>query len=108
MQRLACRLALEKTGMHPEEIRYLFAGDLLRQGIATSMGVEGLQIPLIFPMVTPLIRTWIFCVPTKKAPLPVTVQLADKGLWLAYPRGKRNSFSALPKWLEVTAMIFSA
>ena len=46
MQRLACRLALEKTGMHPEEIRYLFAGDLLRQGIATSMGVEGLQIPL--------------------------------------------------------------
>ena len=40
-----------------------------------------------------------------KAPLPVTVQWADSGLCDAYPRGKRNSFSALPKWLEVTASI---
>ena len=30
----------------PEEIRYLFGGDLLRQGIATSMGVEELKIPM--------------------------------------------------------------
>ena len=34
---------------------------------------------------------------------PVTVQVADRGRWFPYPRGKRNSFSALPKWLDVTA-----
>ena len=28
------------------QVRYLFGGDLLRQGIATSMGVEKLQIPM--------------------------------------------------------------
>ena len=39
MQKEACLLA-------PEIIRYLFGGDLLRQGVATSMGVETLQIPM--------------------------------------------------------------
>ena len=42
------------------------------------------------------------------APLPVTVQVADLGLWFPYARGKRNSFSALAKWLEVTQAAFCA
>lgn len=46
MQKEACVLALGKAHVKPEEVRFLFGGDLLRQGIATSMGVESLQIPL--------------------------------------------------------------
>lgn len=38
--------ALHKANVTPEQVRYLFGGDLLRQGIATSMGAESLQIPL--------------------------------------------------------------
>ena len=34
MQKLACKLALKNAGVQPEEVRYLFGGDLLRQGIA--------------------------------------------------------------------------
>ena len=40
MQKEACLLALGKAHLAPESIRYLFGGDLLRQGVATSMGVE--------------------------------------------------------------------
>lgn len=46
MQKEACMTALHKAGISAEEIRYLFGGDLLRQGIATSMGVEDFQIPM--------------------------------------------------------------
>lgn len=46
MQKEACLRALGKSKVKPEEVRYLFGGDLLRQGVATSMGVETLQIPL--------------------------------------------------------------
>lgn len=46
MQKQACLTALEKANMEPEEVRYLFGGDLLRQGIATSMGIEELHIPM--------------------------------------------------------------
>ena len=46
MQKEACVLALGKARVDPEEVRCLFGGDLLRQGIATSMGVEALQIPM--------------------------------------------------------------
>ena len=46
MQREACVRALHKANVTPEQVRYLFGGDLLRQGIATSMGAESLQIPL--------------------------------------------------------------
>lgn len=46
MQKEACLIALKKAGLKPEKVRYLFGGDLLRQGIATSMGVEELQIPM--------------------------------------------------------------
>ena len=40
MQKEACVLALGKSHVDPKSVRYLFGGDLLRQGIATSMGVE--------------------------------------------------------------------
>lgn len=46
MQKLACLMAMKKSGILLEEVRYLYGGDLLRQGIATSQGVEELQIPL--------------------------------------------------------------
>ncbi len=46
MQKEACLLALGKAHLRPENIRFLFGGDLLRQGIATSLGVEELQIPM--------------------------------------------------------------
>lgn len=46
MQKEACVLALGKAHMKPEDIRFLYGGDLLRQGVATSMGVEELNIPM--------------------------------------------------------------
>lgn len=46
MQKEACLLALGKAHMKPEDIRFLYGGDLLRQGVATSMGVEELNIPM--------------------------------------------------------------
>ena len=46
MQKEACVLALGKSHVDPKSVRYLFGGDLLRQGIATSMGVEDLQVPI--------------------------------------------------------------
>jgi stage V sporulation protein AD len=46
MQKEACILALGKAHVSEEEVRFLFGGDLLRQGIATSLGVEKLNIPL--------------------------------------------------------------
>ena len=46
MQKEACLMALGKAKIEPTEVRYLFGGDLLRQGIAISMGLEELHIPL--------------------------------------------------------------
>ena len=46
MQQMACRITLDKAGEAPEDVRFLYGGDLLRQGIATSIGLENLQIPL--------------------------------------------------------------
>lgn len=46
MQKEACLLAIGKAGIEAQKVRYLYGGDLLRQGIATSMGVEALQIPM--------------------------------------------------------------
>lgn len=46
LQLQTARKAMEKSGMNEEQIRYLFAGDLLAQGIATSYGIMELQIPL--------------------------------------------------------------
>lgn len=39
-------LAIKKAGLVPEDIRYIFAGDLLGQNIATSFGVMPFHIPL--------------------------------------------------------------
>ena len=46
IQKEACVLALGKAHVGPDQVRYLYGGDLLRQGIATSMGAEELQIPM--------------------------------------------------------------
>lgn len=46
MQKEACVLALGKAHRDAKEVRFIFGGDLLRQGIATSMGIEALQIPM--------------------------------------------------------------
>lgn len=46
MQKSVCEMALQKEEISADQVRYIFGGDLLRQGIATSMGVEEFQIPL--------------------------------------------------------------
>lgn len=46
MQSEAIRMALGKAGLLKSQIRFLFGGDLLGQLIATSFGVEDLDIPL--------------------------------------------------------------
>ena len=46
LQKEAATLALGKAGLTPEEIRYIFAGDLLGQTIATSFGLLDFEIPL--------------------------------------------------------------
>ncbi|NCC00419.1 MAG: stage V sporulation protein AD [Clostridia bacterium] len=45
LQYAAVLKALDKAFLRPEDIEYLFAGDLLGQSIATSFGVMELQIP---------------------------------------------------------------
>ncbi|MEG2231079.1 MAG: stage V sporulation protein AD, partial [Lachnospiraceae bacterium] len=47
LQREAVYLALKKAQMKDTEIRYLFAGDLLGQSIATSFGLMNYKIPLL-------------------------------------------------------------
>lgn len=46
MQKQAADLALEKGDIRKKDVRYLFAGDLLGQLIATSFGTVDLEIPL--------------------------------------------------------------
>lgn len=46
LQKEACSMALGKAGLRPEDMRYLFAGDLLGQLIATSFGILDLNIPM--------------------------------------------------------------
>ena len=46
LQRQAVLTALKKAGMMKSQIRYLFAGDLLGQSMATSFGLMDFQIPL--------------------------------------------------------------
>ena len=45
MQQLATRIALRKAGLEPQEIRYLVAGDLLGQLIASTFGILEFEIP---------------------------------------------------------------
>ena len=46
LQKEALTLALGKAGLKAEELRYLFAGDLLGQSMATSFGLQSFEIPL--------------------------------------------------------------
>lgn len=46
LQKEAATLALGKAGMKPQDLRYIFAGDLLGQTIATSFGLMDLEVPL--------------------------------------------------------------
>lgn len=46
LQKEAVTLAMGKAKLNNEDIRYLFAGDLLGQGMATNFGLSGFQIPL--------------------------------------------------------------
>lgn len=45
LQRQAANLAIEKADLQPEQIRSLFAGDLLGQSMASSFGTSSLSIP---------------------------------------------------------------
>ncbi len=47
LQKDAVYMALEKAGMRPEDISFIFAGDLLGQSIATSFGISSYEIPLL-------------------------------------------------------------
>ncbi len=47
LQKDAVYLALGKAGKKPEDMRYIFAGDLLGQSIATSFGIMNYGIPLL-------------------------------------------------------------
>lgn len=46
LQKEALTLALGKAGVKKEDLRYLFAGDLLGQNMATSFGLLDFQVPL--------------------------------------------------------------
>ena len=46
LQRQALSFALKKAGWKQEDARFLFAGDLLGQEIATSFGLENFERPL--------------------------------------------------------------
>lgn len=46
MQKEACQRAMGKAHIEAADVRYLFGGDLLRQGTATSGGVKELGIPM--------------------------------------------------------------
>ncbi len=47
LQKDAVYMALGKAGKKPEDMRYIFAGDLLGQSIATSFGIMSYNIPLL-------------------------------------------------------------
>lgn len=44
--RQACQLVIEKSGLKRQDIRYVFAGDLLGQLIASTFGIKDMDIPL--------------------------------------------------------------
>ena len=47
LQKTAVHLALEKAKVKADDVRFIFAGDLLGQSIATSFGISTYQIPLL-------------------------------------------------------------
>ena len=46
LQREAFTRALDKAGMSPSQVNYLFAGDLLNQSIASTFGLREYNVPL--------------------------------------------------------------
>lgn len=46
LQKMTAELAIKKAMLKQEDIRYIFAGDLLGQLIATSFGIVDLEIPM--------------------------------------------------------------
>lgn len=46
LQKEAAQMAIGKANLTPQDIRFMFAGDLLAQSIASSYGVVNLEIPL--------------------------------------------------------------
>lgn len=46
LQKKAVGIALDKAGLKPKDMTFIFAGDLLGQSIATSFGISAYQIPL--------------------------------------------------------------
>lgn len=46
LQKMTAELAIKKAMLEPTDIRYIFAGDLLGQLIATSFGIVDLEIPM--------------------------------------------------------------
>lgn len=47
LQKEAMTRALDKIGLSPSQLHYLFAGDLLNQNIASTFGMRDMQVPLI-------------------------------------------------------------
>ncbi len=47
LQKEALTRALDKAGLSPSQLHYLFAGDLLNQNIASTFGLRQMQVPLI-------------------------------------------------------------
>ncbi len=47
MQREAVRLAIQKGGLEPKDVRYAFGGDLLNQCIGAGFGLRELEIPFL-------------------------------------------------------------
>lgn len=46
LQKEAVYMALKKAGKKPEQMQFMFAGDLLGQSIASSFGIKAFEIPL--------------------------------------------------------------
>ena len=46
MVRQAVMLAIQKAGVNKDDIRYVFAGDLLGQLIASTFGIKDMEIPV--------------------------------------------------------------
>ena len=47
LQKEALTRALDKTGLAPSQLHYLFAGDLLNQNTASTFGLRDLHVPLL-------------------------------------------------------------
>ena len=47
LQKEALTRALDRAGLSPSQLQYLFAGDLLNQNIASTFGLRDMNVPLI-------------------------------------------------------------